>query len=49
MKAVAGRRAKDLRSLGADVILSVCAAEKAGLEAGGAMEVDSLLCYLASR
>ncbi len=48
MKAVAGRRAKDLRSLGADVILSSCTAEKAGLEAGGAEEVDSLLCFLAA-
>lgn len=48
MKAVAARRAKDLCSLGADVILSPCSAEKAGLEAGGAEEVDSLLCYLAA-
>ncbi len=48
MKAVAGRRVKDLRALKADVILSACAAEKAGLEDGGAEEAESLLCYLAA-
>lgn len=48
MKTVAGRRAKDLRSLKADIILSSCAAEKAGLAEGGAEEVESLLCYLAA-
>lgn len=47
MKAVAGRRAKDLCALKADVVLSACAAEKTGLEAGGAEGVHSLLCYLA--
>ncbi len=47
MKAVAGRREKDLEALGADVIVSVCAAEKAGLEAGGG-KVESLLCYAAA-
>ena len=47
MKAVAGRREKDLEALGADVIVSACAAEKAGLEAGGG-KVESLLCYAAA-
>lgn len=48
MKAVAERRVKDLKALKADVIISVCAAEKVGLEIGGAENVESLLSYVAA-
>lgn len=48
LKTVAKRRVRDLEALEADEVITPCAAEKAGLENGGAAKAHSLLSYIAA-